>query len=737
MKRWMMVGLVLALIVAAIPVAIPGAVWADEGENCELVDEVLPAEGGMGVVGSMADGLEWGRAFCYDHDVTVNAIDLSMSNEEEAEGDVIVHWYAASGGLPTGSPLVTGTVDALTIDVNWEWVRIRFDDLAMQANVTYCLVVTCDVDKLDWLQKEVDTNMLYVRYPACGMSEWMSAAAMGRSVDGTFRLWNCGGEGPVVPPEEDCHYQDVCVTGLMPEALGPMLRGYLAAADYDRLVLSYGFVWDSVSHPNPDGYPDTYVDTPPLESGYAHYTRTSDGEWYYELSFQSTVDWSSGATYYWRPFVDVGPIGDYIYGPEYVFTMPDCEPECRVVCAVDADDWGGFTAIGNYVSAALQVVELEETAEVTTIDLFLKRDGSVDYVAVGLFVMNEWGEIPDESDMMTSVISEGSHVPGLAGWVRFDLDYPVTLSAETTYAIVLESDPDDYMATIDWYYICGGGGRMGSANHSPGSDWSWYGGCDFGFRLLDCSGARCELLDALSGLPELGLPVAQETQWARLFHYESSKTTNAVELLLALPVGAVDGNVVIEWRSADGGLPSDTVLRTASVDASLVPFAGPDPWGWVRFEYDDLTLTAQGDYWLVVTGDYSWGAMEGEGRPEGPLVAWMAIFIGDEGYPTPLWVQSEALGLSGWTASSGLITPLGGDGFFRLLYCPHEEEEGMAACHEVWGHVPSTFPLWYQAWPSFLKLAYIGVVIVTAVLVFRHEDQPKYPYTPGPEVEGD
>ena len=574
MKRWMMVGLVLALIVAAIPVAIPGAVWADEGENCELV-------------------------------------------------------------------------------------------------------------------------------------------------------------------EEDCHYQDVCVTGLMPEALGPMLRGYLAAADYDRLVLSYGFVWDSVSHPNPDGYPDTYVDTPPLESGYAHYTQTSDGEWYDELSFQSTVDWSSGATYYWRPFVDVGPIGDYIYGPEYVFTMPDCEPECRVVCAVDADDWGGFTAIGNYVSAALQVVELEETAEVTTIDLFLKRDGSVDYVAVGLFVMNEWGEIPDESDMMTSVISEGSHVPGLAGWVRFDLDYPVTLSAETTYAIVLESDPDDYMATIDWYYICGGGGRMGSANHSPGSDWSWYGGCDFGFRLLDCSGARCELLDALSGLPELGLPVAQETQWARLFHYESSKTTNAVELLLALPVGAVDGNVVIEWRSADGGLPSDTVLRTASVDASLVPFAGPDPWGWVRFEYDDLTLTAQGDYWLVVTGDYSWGAMEGEGRPEGPLVAWMAIFIGDEGYPTPLWVQSEALGLSGWTASSGLITPLGGDGFFRLLYCPHEEEEGMAACHEVWGHVPSTFPLWYQAWPSFLKLAYIGVVIVTAVLVFRHEDQPKYPYTPGPEVEGD
>jgi hypothetical protein len=350
-----------------------------------------------------------------------------------------------------------------------------------------------------------------------------------------------GGEVP-----EECHYPGgrVCVTGLMPETLMPTLRGHLSS-EFERPVFSYGFVWDSVSRPNPDGYPDTYVDTPPQESGYAHYTQTTVNGHYDNWTFQSTVDWSAGTTYYWRPFVDVGRIGDYIYGPEY------------------------------------QLVFL--------------------------------------------------------------------------------------------------------------------GGC----AVLD---------QFSSGV--IGLPAAVETLLMEALDYDEQMTINAVELLLYRQ-GEVH-EMTLMWYLGDPFTrePTGDPLVTVVQDVSGITTNTTGE--WVRFTFDDLVLAADTDYCLVVTADVVNGF-----DPEGPAVMWL---VGDTGPRSAFAGFYTSLPEMGWQW-------IGYDGTYRLIYCEavDESEEGLSGMYQIWGHKPSTFPLWYQAWPSFLKLAYIGIVLVTAVLVYRREDKPKYP----------
>ncbi len=67
------------------------------------------------------------------------------------------------------------------------------------------------------------------------------------------------------------------------------------------------------------------------------------------------------------------------------------------------------------------------------------------------------------------------------------------------------------------------------------------------------------------------------------------------------------------------------------------------------------------------------------------------------------------------------------DGLFVLYDCP----SGTAvALYQTWGYVPSTKPAWYQAWPSILKILWLGAVILATIFVYRQKPRPQYPDMP-------
>lgn len=67
------------------------------------------------------------------------------------------------------------------------------------------------------------------------------------------------------------------------------------------------------------------------------------------------------------------------------------------------------------------------------------------------------------------------------------------------------------------------------------------------------------------------------------------------------------------------------------------------------------------------------------------------------------------------------------DGLFQCYNCP---AASVAALYQTWGYVPSDRPAWYQAWPSALKLLYVGVVLASAFFVYRQK--PRKPEYMGP-----
>lgn len=218
----------------------------------------------------------------------------------------------------------------------------------------------------------------------------------------------------------------------------------------------------------------------------------------------------------------------------------------------------------------------------------------------------------------------------------------------------------------------------------------------------------CAVLDEFAdGM--FGVLVAVEVILMEVLDYDDQMTINAVELLLYRQ-GEVN-DMTLMWYTGDPSTwePTGDPLVTVVQDVSGITTNTTGE--WVRFTFDDMVLAADTVYCLVVTADVENGM-----DPQGPAVMWL---IG-EGPRRSLAAFSPLKPELGW------VWPPGYDGTYRLIYCESEAEE-LAGIYQIWGHVPSSFPLWYQAWPSFLKLAYIGIVLVTAVLVYRREERPKYP----------
>jgi hypothetical protein len=183
------------------------------------------------------------------------------------------------------------------------------------------------------------------------------------------------------------------------------------------------------------------------------------------------------------------------------------------------------------------------------------------------------------------------------------------------------------------------------------------------------------------------------------------------------------------------GTPTDVELNVYLAD-DFTWYPVGDPLASATIDVSGLTTDVEGE-WLEV--DLSSRVTMTNGSVYD--IAMVGVDVCGEGGDYAVWVtqdgvESEYLGGYMYTYDSGEDWQWPSrDGLFALYCCAGSS--GVTATYETWGYVPSTRPVWYQAWPSILKILYIGAVLLAAMFTYRQKPKPQYPDMPDmPDMMG-
>jgi hypothetical protein len=130
---------------------------------------------------------------------------------------------------------------------------------------------------------------------------------------------------------------------------------------------------------------------------------------------------------------------------------------------------------------------------------------------------------------------------------------------------------------------------------------------------------------------------------------------------------------------------------------------------WVELEFGE-TLTFDELGWYAIISDMDEDCLGSD------FVVWVSQPYDYSTYDGTMAVTNDTGASWNWVNR---------DCLFALACC--SGGISVAGTYETWGYVPSTRPVWYQAWPSILKILYIGAVLLAAMFTYRQKPKPEYP----------
>lgn len=249
-------------------------------------------------------------------------------------------------------------------------------------------------------------------------------------------------------PDEECHHQVgfwpdpvpyTCVRtdNVTTNVFGSItFNGSVDTADTG--VGRAGWVYDTSSHANPDGWPTDYSDVAPEATDYAGVLDATYSD-YYQTEWQETVSgWLEGVTVYYRFFVDFVTPGDYIYGPELSFETPGAEcTEWEHQTLYTPDEYP-IDGICPHVWS-MEAVAPVETHDINTLRLCLYREGTPTFTDVYLYECDGFTWEPTGLPLASAAIDVSAITTLETGqWVDVSLNTSVTLEVDHVYAILLK-----------------------------------------------------------------------------------------------------------------------------------------------------------------------------------------------------------------------------------------------------------------------------------------------------------
>lgn len=306
-------------------------------------------------------------------------------------------------------------------------------------------------------------------------------------------------------PEEDCHH----FSGYDPLSYTCVYTDDVAYDDWGHVTFyghvddpwygieSGGWVFDTQSHDNPDGWPWYYDDVPPEESEYPNYLagpyEGSDQTNWVQDAFSASLDW--GITYYYRFCVDFGTPGDWVYGPEYSFTMPP-EPDCTLwdyQSLYTPEEYFDPICPDVWVAQNIPWYWYSYTHDFNVVLLKMYRVGTPTEVELYVYLADEFTWYPVGDPVASATIDVSGLTTDAAGeWVEADLSNKVTVDTDEVYDIVLVgadvcTEGGDYAVWVTQYREEGEYDGDYMTSYDGGTEWYWPSR-DALFALYCCAG---------------------------------------------------------------------------------------------------------------------------------------------------------------------------------------------------------------------------------------------------------
>lgn len=339
-------------------------------------------------------------------------------------------------------------------------------------------------------ESETNSGVFYKHYYPAGLSTgvtyYVRAAIY---ITAPYNSWEYGPEMDFeVPtaPDETCHrvvttepvvYNCVYTDNVAIDSRFGQLTFGGSVSSAESGIDRAGWVYDTSSHANPDGYPTGYSDVAPEASDYPGLVEATVGD-LMQTTFQETVNGWSEATYYYRFFVDFSTPGDYIYGPELEFDYP--EPECvewERQTQYEADEYAGDPLCTDIW--AMENIGVNETHSVNALWLSLWRSGNPTYVDAYVYECDFFTWEPIGSPLASAAIDVSAITTDPAGeWVEADLNNCVTLEVDHVYAILLKGRaPCEEPWNVAVWTTTDGATSEGFGTYAyswdSGSNWTW------------------------------------------------------------------------------------------------------------------------------------------------------------------------------------------------------------------------------------------------------------------------
>jgi hypothetical protein len=271
------------------------------------------------------------------------------------------------------------------------------------------------------------------------------------------------------------------------------VRGTIGFVGEPYWWADYGFVYDTVSHANPSGWPDDWFDQDPAYCDYTYYVGVSSGA-YGDLSYSCLLfDLDPGETYYYRTVADRQSGGDWIYGPEESFTLSgDCVVQDYIdglpyegdiwddLDPISTDIWGAQNIVpvgggappSSYVAPPSTIrlaaympgpdevprpsaLPTPASFTVSAVSLKLWRSGTVSTVFVNVYLADDYTWYPVGDPLATGTADVSTLTTDTSGeWITVYLNAAVTFEWPAVYDLVVSSDGvfeyPDHMNCLVW-----------------------------------------------------------------------------------------------------------------------------------------------------------------------------------------------------------------------------------------------------------------------------------------------
>lgn len=210
-------------------------------------------------------------------------------------------------------------------------------------------------------------------------------------------------------------------------------------------IAQRGFVWDTVSHANPSGWPDSYSDVNPAFCDYPNYVETWSESTWGSFGFSTVLyPLDLDTTYYYRAVVNRQGGGDWIYGAEETFHTyaegEGCALEDNMVIYVPDAYSPNLICETTWVGQGISPL-FDFSASKVLIDLY--RIGSPSTVAVYVYEYDPFTWLPTGPPLYSGSLDVSSLTTDIWGeWVEIEFGGLINFYSGRVYAVVLEGTTD-------------------------------------------------------------------------------------------------------------------------------------------------------------------------------------------------------------------------------------------------------------------------------------------------------